>query len=82
MLYGQVDVRGSDGSTALHHASVMGHTECMKLLVMANAPVDALTQWKETSLHLAAMHSHGEAVAVLLEAGASPHIRHPNRSNR
>jgi ankyrin repeat protein len=77
----KVDGRGSDGSTALHHASVMGHTECMKVLLRANAPVDALTDWKETSLHLASMHSHSEAVTLLLKGKASPLIRHPNRSN-
>ena len=77
-----MDGRGSDGSTALHHASVMGHTECMKVLLRANAPVDALTDWKETSLHLASMHSHSEAVTLLLKGKASPLIRHPNRSNR
>ena len=79
----QVDTRGEDGSTALHHASVKGRSECIEVLLGAGATVDARTARGETPLHLATMYSTGGAVALLVDMGrADLSVRHPHLDSR
>ena len=79
----QVDTRGEDNSTALHHASVMGRLDCIEALVKAGASVDALSNGRETPLHLATMYSTGFAVHLLVDLGkADVSIKHPYSGSR
>lgn len=55
----------------LHIAAKMGHTECLKALLEANAFVDPTEWYGNTPLHFAAKAGHIKCLELLLEAGAN-----------
>jgi len=67
----ELELRDSDGWTALHLAAQQGHAEVVRALARRGALLDSPGLYQQTALHLAADHGHAKAVQVLLEAGAS-----------
>lgn len=71
-----VNACGAGGSTALHHAAMMGHDALVRELLAQGADVDAADEEGWTPLHFSTIHADepGPAAAVqaLLAAGASP----------
>jgi len=66
-----VDMQGGDFiGTILHHASSMGRTEVVQLLLQYKADVHAKGFMDQTPLHLAAMYGSAKVVELLLEYGA------------
>lgn len=61
------------GCTALHIASLRGHSEVVKKLLQFHAEVDVISRnWRrETALHLAYLGGYPGVVKSLLEAKAS-----------
>ena len=57
----------NEGKTALHVASLEGHSEAVKLLLEAGAEVDAEDDNGQTPLSWAAENGHSEAVKLLQE---------------
>lgn len=68
--------RDSGGFTALHYASIEGHSECVKLLLDHGAEVDAVdtTRWG-TPLHYASYHHRTNCVQILLDHNADINAR-------
>ena len=65
-----------DGFSALHATAEFGRVAVAKLLVKAEADLEAKTFTKgSTPLHLAAQQGYWEVVKVLIEAGANPNSR-------
>jgi ankyrin repeat protein len=65
-----LEERDADGATALHIASMHGHVEAIKVLVVQlGADKDAKTADGATALHMAAVNGHVEAMKVLLQMG-------------
>ncbi|MFN7834287.1 MAG: ankyrin repeat domain-containing protein [Burkholderiaceae bacterium] len=60
------------GWNALHYAATNAHVETMRLLLEANAYIDAFSSNKTTPLMLAARANADSAVAFLLAQGADP----------
>ncbi|XP_006880602.1 PREDICTED: transient receptor potential cation channel subfamily A member 1 [Elephantulus edwardii] len=59
------------GWTALHHASMGGYTQTMKVILDTNMKcTDKLDEEGNTALHFAAREGHAKAVALLLSHGA------------
>ena len=56
--------------TALHKASLKGHTECVRVLVGAGADVNLLADDRWSSLHYASKEDHTEILQILFDAGA------------
>ncbi|VUC32580.1 unnamed protein product [Clonostachys rosea] len=63
-----------DGQTPLMLATLNGHSECMRRLLLSRRinRIDERNRFKLTALHHAATYCHSEAVRLLLEEGASP----------
>ncbi|XP_062935968.1 transient receptor potential cation channel subfamily A member 1 [Cynocephalus volans] len=60
------------GWTALHHASMGGYTQTMKVILDTNLKcTDQLDEEGNTALHFAAMEGHAKAVALLLSYDAA-----------
>ncbi|XP_001493514.2 transient receptor potential cation channel subfamily A member 1 [Equus caballus] len=60
-----------NGWTALHHASLGGYTQTMKVILDTNFKcTDQLDEEGNTALHFAAKEGHAKAVALLLSYGA------------
>ena len=72
-----VDTPAKYGTTALHVASSKGHTECVQLLLAANAAVDRPTSDGRTPL-LAACYE-GQTTCVLLLIAAHASVDQPNK---
>ncbi|XP_036293033.2 transient receptor potential cation channel subfamily A member 1 [Pipistrellus kuhlii] len=60
------------GWTALHHASLGGYTQTMKVILDTNlrCTTDQVDEDGNTALHLAAREGHAKAAAILLSYGA------------
>ena len=56
--------------TALHYASMYGHSECVRLLLRHGAEAAALSSAGWTPAHGAAMHGHAGCLRLLLAADA------------
>lgn len=54
-----------DGWVAMHEAASRGHTECIKILLAANAPCHPRTDLNETPKDLAEKFGHWECVNIL-----------------
>lgn len=68
------ELRRGHGETALHIAAAFGRQEVVRLLLLHNAPVNALDEHKDTPLHLASKNGHASAMVALLEGGAAWHM--------
>lgn len=70
------DVNRPDGSgrTLLHSLSAEGNARLLELAIATchDADLEATDRHGQTPLNLAARHGHGDVVAVLLAAGATP----------
>ncbi|PNH02629.1 Ankyrin repeat domain-containing protein 1, partial [Tetrabaena socialis] len=64
------NVQGREGSTALHCASMEGHTEVVEALLRAGADMAAKDDAGFTALHWASQEGHTHVSEVLLRAGA------------
>jgi cytohesin len=58
------------GTSPLHEAARMGHTEVVKALISAGADIHALDENGKTPLHEAARMGHIETVQLLIAVGA------------
>lgn len=61
----------SSGRTALHIATMHGHTQALQLLLAAGAHIDHADGSGRTALHIATMPGHTEALQLLLDKGAN-----------
>ena len=70
-----VDKISYDGWTALHLAAFFGHTDAVRLLLDAAAPVNAISEnsLRNTALHAATAGQHRDAALLLIERGADVH---------
>jgi FOG: Ankyrin repeat len=59
-----------DGDTALHHANVQGHLECVRCLVENGACLDMVNHYEATPLHVALCNRHVHCAMFLLHSGA------------
>ena len=66
----QVDLKTSNGSTALHNAANCGHSAVVKQLLQAGAGVAQCALTGANALFNAATAGHTECVEVLLAAGS------------
>lgn len=68
-----VNARGDDTTwekTALMEAAERGHTEVVRVLIKAQADINARDIYSDTAVMLAAWKKHTETVSLLLKAGA------------
>jgi ankyrin repeat protein len=63
--------RGAQLLTPAHNAAYNNALEMLRFLVARGAPLEGVTSTGKTPLMLAAGEAHGEAVAVLVEAGVA-----------
>ena len=73
LIDGKVNMEATDedGCTALHHASMEGHVECLRVLIDSKVNMEAtdkLYGW--TALHWASRNGHVECLQELTDAGA------------
>ncbi len=78
---GDVNVKGSHGSTLLHWAAACGHKEITSMLLQAGANPNAKDNSGTTPLQLCFYRYYGviriqeECVRLLLEAGSNPNVK-------
>ena len=65
------------GTTPLIFAASNGHTDCVRLLLEANAKVNGTDAWGSTALFKASSYNHKACVETLLDSGADPN--QPNK---
>lgn len=66
------NIQDSNGYSALHYASLNGHTDCVKLLLMHEASANLPDSRGSSPLHLAAWAGHQEIVKLLLTQSNRP----------
>lgn len=66
------NVQDSNGYSALHYASLNGHTDCVKVLLMHEASANLPDNRGSSPLHLAAWAGHQEIVKLLLTQSNRP----------
>lgn len=66
---------GSTGFASLHWAAVYGHAEIARLLLDAGADTEARSEHEHTPLMVALQKRHVEVLQLLLERGATPHVK-------
>lgn len=62
-----INEQDEDNWTPLHCAAWSGHTECVRILLLSEANVNALNNRKSTPLHLAAQWDYIDCLKVLIE---------------
>ena len=62
-----LNVGDNNGITPLHQASYLGHTECLKILILSSCELIPRDSQGRTPLHLAAYNGHVGCVQILLE---------------
>ena len=70
----QLDLKGTNGMTALHGAAMNGKADVVKILVKKGAPTEEVLSGKyraETPLFLAVMGGHVDAAKALLNGNAN-----------
>ena len=75
---GDVNQRGSDGSTAVMYAAYYGEADLVEALIAAGADVNASNEFGTSALTEAAIIGDARIVAALLSAGADPNTRNPD----
>jgi ankyrin repeat protein len=70
-----VNLKNTEGSTALMFAAQNGHTELVQMLLGAKAEVNLQNQADITALMLAAFNGHAEVVEMLLGANADVNLK-------
>jgi ankyrin repeat protein len=73
-----VNVAEADGTTALHWAVRLDHSDVVQMLLRSGAQVDAKTRYGIAPLALAAINGSAPVVAALLKAGADPNTSNPD----
>jgi hypothetical protein len=68
-------IRQKDSWTPLHGAACNGHTECVRLLILAGADVNVQSCNQNTALHCSAEDGNAEIVSLLLSANANPNLK-------
>tara|TARA_B110001452_G_scaffold208002_1_gene178230 strand:+ start:296 stop:1768 length:1473 start_codon:yes stop_codon:yes gene_type:complete len=66
------------GQTALHVAALWGSIKCAKVLIEADADMNAVNQFGATPLHFAAQNSRLEVGQLLVASGADPRVQAGN----
>lgn len=66
------NIQDSAGYSPLHHASLNGHTECVRLLLMHDASANLPDSRGSSPLHLAAWAGHQDIVKLLLTHANRP----------
>lgn len=66
------NIQDSSGYSPLHHASLNGHTECVRLLLMHDANANLPDSRGSSPLHLAAWAGHQDIVKLLLTHANRP----------
>ena len=66
-----IDVKDSDGWTALHYAAYDGHLQAAQLLISSNANVHEKTNSEKTPVHLAAKYGNNSVLKLLLDNSSS-----------
>lgn len=64
-----INVKGLDKWTALHHACNEGHTALVEFLLSQGADIESKTKMERRSLHIAAIRGHIEVVGILIKNG-------------
>ncbi|XP_037775315.1 serine/threonine-protein phosphatase 6 regulatory ankyrin repeat subunit C-like [Penaeus monodon] len=64
-----------EGNTPLHCASLAGHTDVVRLLLMKNADAKGATPTQHTPLHYAALRGDAILVKLLVSHGADPNAK-------
>ncbi|MBR5887069.1 MAG: ankyrin repeat domain-containing protein [Akkermansia sp.] len=78
---GNVNAKGTHGSTLLHWAAACGHTEITAMLLQAGAEPNAIDDSGFTPLqycfhrHYNSYFIHEESLRLLLEAGSNPNVK-------
>lgn len=70
-LIADVNVKGLDEFTPLHHAVNEGFVKIVEILLGANPIVDSLSTSLRTPLHIACFRGSSEIIDLLLKAGAN-----------
>jgi len=64
------DAKDTAGKTVLHRAAQVGNAPAVETLLKAGVNPNAITQWKETPLHMATRNGKLDCVKQLVGAGA------------
>jgi len=72
-----VNARGVDGTSPLHHAVSADHIDVADLLLKAGADVSSADRYGVTPLSLAALNGNASMLRRLLDAGANPNATDP-----
>ncbi|KAH9237222.1 hypothetical protein K456DRAFT_1801867, partial [Colletotrichum gloeosporioides 23] len=72
-----LDITTSDGTTALHIATLLGQHDSITLLVSRGANIDAQDHHGFTALHMS-IHHHNESVTALLLKLGAKHLKSKN----
>lgn len=73
-----IEVKNSDGNTALLLAAWEGHTETAKLLIDRQANIHTKNNIEKTALHLAAATNQASTIQLLIEKGFNIHAKDNN----
>ncbi|MGI9338827.1 MAG: ankyrin repeat domain-containing protein [Gammaproteobacteria bacterium] len=65
-----INTKGESGMTALHFASIRGHTETVLAFIKAGADINAKLKNGRTALHMAAFSGRTKTALALVKAGA------------
>ncbi|KAI5737096.1 hypothetical protein M8J76_009979 [Diaphorina citri] len=76
-----LDHQDTNGLTALHYATDLGHIEVVKFLINAGCRVDVGEIENLTALHLASARGHTELVELLVKAGANVNRKTSDKSS-
>ena len=70
------DIDGGDkaGRSPAHWAAFNGNSECLKVLLLANADPNKEDNSGRTPLHWAAFKNHAECIKILLNSDANPNV--------
>lgn len=73
--HADVNVKGYDGHTPLHHAAEKGHAGVVQALIQAGAHLNIQDEDKRTPVDMAIWQSHADIVKLLVDSGADVDLR-------